>query len=609
MCGISGLLYFDKEHRVEESLLDSMSKVTRHRGPDDHRKLCRRNVGFAFNRLSIIDLAGGGQPMANEDETARIVFNGEIYNFVELRKKLIEAGHRFRTQSDTEIILHAWEEYGEECVNQLRGMFAFAIWDDKEKRLFAARDRIGIKPFYYYFDRERFAFASEIKSLLEIPEISREIDFRALPEYLRHGYVISPHTLFRHILKLRPAHVLTVRENRIETRRYWDVPLDSLASMTEQQALSEFEPLLDETVRLHLLSDVPLGVFLSGGLDSSSIVAVMSRLGIQNIKTFSVGYDSPESELAGARIVAKHHHTDHHEVRLTASKFRDLLPRVAWHLDEPVADAPSVALFYLSQLAASEISVVLSGEGADEVFGGYPMYRRMLRLEQINRLPFVRWLGDAFRRYTPAGKLRKNGAMLGQALESSYRASVIFPLEEIARLLPGQTNLADPYDSVAPVYERCRQSSLLARMSYVDLSTWMPDDLLLKADRMSMAHSLELRVPFLDHRLVEFATRLRQELKIRGAAGKYLLRRLVEPFLPPATTQGPKRGFPIPTRAWFRGELSDYVRDKLLSTDSACMAFFPRGEVVRLLEAHRYRDCSNQIHALLGLDEWCRAFH
>src|SRR5215475_2869473 len=504
MCGISGLYYFDSNRHVNDSLLVSMRAGSAHRGPDDSGLYRNVNIGFAFNRLSIIDLSGGHQPMSNADGTVWIVFNGEIYNFKELRAALIRAGHHFRTRSDTETILEAWEEYGEDCVRHLRGMFSFAIWDGRRRLLFGARDRLGIKPFYYYTDREQFAFASEIKSLRAIPEIPFQVDTVALADYLRHGYVVAPYTMFRQIRKLAPAHTVRVDATGVHTRRYWDIPLEAPRNRNESEASEELAALLDDIVRQHLVSDVPVGVLLSGGLDSSSIVALMSRLHLGGRKAFSIGYDSRESELDYARVAAQHCGAEYHEIRLAPSQFRDALSDVAWHMDEPVADAPSVALYHLSKYARREVKVALGGDGADEVFGGYPAYNRMLMVDRLNRAPFARLAGRVFENFAPPGKIRKNGEMLGRPLESRYRTAVIFPLEEIAELLPGQTLLEDPYSSFAQVHARCRELPTLARMSYVDLNTWMPDALLVKADRMSMAHSLEIRVPFLDHKLVEF---------------------------------------------------------------------------------------------------------
>ncbi len=589
--------------------MTAMRKVAVHRGPDDHGLYYSANVGLSFNRLSIIDVSGGHQPMTNDDRKIWIVFNGEIYNFQQLRQDLTQLGHRFRTRSDTETVLRAWEQYGEQCVAHLRGMFAFAIWDERRKTLFAARDRIGIKPFYYYANGKVFAFASEIKSLLEVPEISGEVDTTALADYLRHGYALPPFTLFRGILALAPGHTMTVCQGGVSNQQYWDIPLEPARVVTEKEAIEELSSLLDETVGMHLMSDVPLGVFLSGGIDSSAIVAIMSRLGVRNIQTFSVGYDAAESELDYARLVAKHYGTEHHEMRLTSAEFSNLLPAIVWHMDEPVADAPSIPFYCLSEFASKKVTVALSGEGGDEIFGGYPTYRRMLLFDRLNRLPLAGHVGRAFDRWAPVGKLRKYAAMLGQGLESRYRAAVIFSFEEVRRLLPEDSPQSDdPYHALEPVRAKCRSLDSLTRMSYIDLKTWMPNDLLLKADRLSMAHSLELRVPFLDHKLVEFAARLPSNLKIHRGVNKYILKRMMQPLLPAKIVHRAKRGFPIPTKVWFRTGLAGFARERLLAANSPCSAFFSRKEVEGVLEAHRYRDRSDQIYALLVFDEWYRTF-
>ena len=608
MCGIHGVFYFDSQRPVEESVLVRMRKIAEHRGPDDHGTFHSRNVGLAANRLSVVDIPGGHQPMSNDDGSVWLVFNGEIYNFGELRAELLQAGRSFRTRSDTETLLRAWEEYGEECVHRLRGMFAFMIWDARRQILFGARDRIGIKPFYYYADRKTFAFASEIKSLLQVPDVPHEMDRLALADYLRHGYVFTPNTLFRSIQKLPPAHTITVQQSGISIRRYWDVPVDTATTMTERQALEGFNGLLSEAVRSHLVSDVPVGVFLSGGIDSSSVVAMAAKITGQRLTTFSIGYDSSESELKYARVVAKHCATEHHEVLLTPSDFRDVLPQIVWHMDEPVADAPSIALFYLAKLAREKVKVVLSGEGSDEILGGYPTYNRMLALDRINRLPLMRLAGQAFKRWAPPGKLRKNGSMLGLPLESRYRTAVVFSVDEVARLMPDHKSIDDPYGSLGEIHDRCRSLAPLERMSYVDLSSWLPNDLLLKADRMSMAHSLELRVPFLDHKLVEFAARLPADYKIRRGINKYLLKEVMTPLLPPLIRRRRKQGFPLPTKSWLRQSLAGFAREKLLASDGPCASFFVRREIERVLDAHRYRDCSDQIYALLTFDEWSRTF-
>ncbi len=606
MCGINGLFYFDPARNVEPEMIDRMRAIVRHRGPDDHGTYVRGNAGLGFNRLSIIDLSGGHQPMANEDETVWIVFNGEIYNFESLHRDLVARGHVFRTRSDTEAIVHAWEEYGEKCVEQLRGMFAFAIWDERRRVLFVARDRLGIKPLYYYADEDRFAFASELKSLLEVPGMPRELDTAALGEYLRRRYVIAPHTILKSARKLPPGHTLTVTEKGFTSKQYWDLPLEEPSDISEPEALAKTSALFEEALRLHLVADVPLGAFLSGGLDSSCVVALMAKLGVADIKTFSIGYDSAESELPYARMVADHFHTDHHELRLTPVAFREILPKIVWFMDEPVGDTASVPLYYLAQFARRHVTVALSGEGSDELFGGYPIYRRMLAYERVNQLPLAQPVGRMLAAVAGDTKLSKYAEMLGHPLEWRYGGvGGLFSARQVHRLYLA----ADPsLNSVAAAYGNCGHLPALQRMSYVDLKTWLPDDLLVKADRMSMAHSLELRVPFLDHHLVEFAARLPRKLKIRGGVTKYLLKKWAEPLLPRDIIYRPKKGFPVPTKTWFRNDLSGFARETLLDSAGVSRQFLSTAELEHLLDMHEREDRSEQIYSLLVLDHWCREF-
>ena len=457
MCGISGMFYYDRTRTPDVHVLDRMRAVARHRGPDDHGCYTDGPVGLAFNRLSIIDLSGGHQPMSNEDGTVWIVFNGEIYNFAELRDDLLARGHRFRTRSDTETIVHAWEEFGEDAVGKLRGMFAFAIWDSRQRVLFAARDRLGIKPFYYYADTELFAFASELKQLLQLPEVPRETDPAALSEFLRRRYVIAPQTMLQGIRKLEPGHTIQVTEQGCQVKRYWELPLEANTAIGENEAVERAGALLEEAVRMHLVSDVPLGAFLSGGLDSSCVVGLMARIGVREIKTFSIGYDGPESELDYARVVAKHFHTDHHELHLTPEAFRDILPRIVWYMDEPVGDTASIPLYYLAQFARRKVTVALSGEGSDEIFAGYPIYNRMLGFEAVNRIPLAGLGGWALGRMAGDNKVRKYAEMLGRPLESRYGGvGGLFSRQQAERLLLLKNG---HHDGVAKAYQRCRGSA------------------------------------------------------------------------------------------------------------------------------------------------------
>lgn len=605
MCGISGLFYFDPRRRAEEYVIDRMRHVARHRGPDDNGIYLKDNVGLGFNRLSIIDLSGGHQPMSNEDGRVWIAFNGEIYNFASLHDELIARGHRFQTRSDTETIVHAWEEYGEACLDKLRGMFAFAIYDERQQVLFVARDRLGIKPVYYYQDANMFAFASEIKSLMEVPGVPAEVETQALEEFLRRRYVIAPNTMLKSIYKLEAGHSVRIDARGAVIRRYWDVPVAEPEAMGEAEAIERTGTLVEECVRMHLMADVPLGAFLSGGLDSSCVVGLMSKLGVADIKTFSIGYDSPESELAYARVVADRFHTDHHELRLSPVAFRDILPRIVWHMDEPVGDTACIPLFYLSEFARKEVKVVLSGEGSDEIFGGYPIYARMLDFERYNRVPAAGTAGKLLSAISGDTKVRKYADMLGQPLEWRYGGvGGLFSAAQTARLLPH----GGGFNGVARAYERCAGQAPLARMSYVDLKTWLADDLLVKADRMTMGNSLELRVPFLDHVLVEFASRLPAEFKVNGSTTKYLIKKWAERLLPKDIIYRTKAGFPVPTKTWFRGDLSGFAQETLLASGGPVRQYFEAAEIKQLLVMHQKENRSEQIYSLLVFDSWYNQF-
>src|SRR3990172_1889670 len=416
MCGICGIVKFDADDSVSPGLLDAMTDRISHRGPDDFCYFVQDNVGLGHRRLSIIDLRGGKQPIFNEDGSIVIVFNGEIYNYAELTAELIARGHVFKTRSDTEAIVHAYEEYGDDCVTRLRGMFAFALWDRRKQRLLLVRDRLGIKPLYYHHGRESFVFASEIKSLLEAPGIPREVDETALNLYLSLRYVPGPRTMFREIFKLQPGHLLVVDSSGVHLREYWDIKYHS-ALPSGVDAIKEFDRLLEESVRLQLISEVPLGVFLSGGLDSSAILAVMSRIHKgERIKTFSVGYEGADgredenNEFVYARQAAQAFGAEHHEFRLNALDFCDFIPQLVWHLDEPLADPSCIPLYFIAKLARQYITVVLSGEGADEVLAGYSIYRKMLAIENLRHIPFAGPLagkiGGRLAATLPSGKVQ-----------------------------------------------------------------------------------------------------------------------------------------------------------------------------------------------------------
>ena len=632
MCGICGILDLNGR-RPPEGELRSMSAVLRHRGPDDQGEFTSGPLAMAFRRLSIVDVSGGHQPMANEDGTVWIVFNGEIYNDPELRPLLKQKGHCYATNSDTETILHLYEEYGVDCVHHLRGMFAFAIWDDSAKRLFCARDRLGIKPFYYMLSSDRFAFASEIKALLEMRGFHRRLNRRALPEFFTLGYISSPETMFEDIFKLMPGHRLlfdlSQEDKAPRITQYWDLDIESCPpELKESDYVEQFSELFTEAVRTHLRSDVPLGVFLSGGLDSSSIAAVAASLRQEPIQTFSVGYSEDQySELAYAREVAQHLGAEHNEIILGPDTFFESLPQMIWHEDEPIVWPSSVALGHVARLAREKVKVVLTGEGADEVLAGYLKYRVTLwnlRIGPAYWRVAPSFLRQAIQRALESmllpdwaqRKLRHSFLYYPEAFERIYFDnfySVFTPEEHsqmFSRSLREEVLDSNPYANSMRFFSASAESTnLLNRLLYLDIKTYLVE-LLMKQDQMSMAASIESRVPFLDHRLVEFTARVPARHKIRGFAGKYLLRRAMADRLPAAVLRRNKKGFPTPVRPWLQNQLFERVLRTLTDGRLAERQIISPTHVLNLLGALREGSsrAAEGCWRLLNFELWNRIF-
>jgi len=535
---------------------------------------------------------------------------------------LTTAGHTFKTRSDTETILHAYEEYGDDCVQQLRGMFGFAVWDRAKRRLLLARDRLGVKPVYYYRNSHFLAFASEIKSLLEIRSVPREVDPESLDMYLSLRYVPGPRTMFKNIFRLQPGHILVADDSGVRTTKYWDIDYPDPEPRSPEYLLGRFRELLEESVRMRLISEVPLGVFLSGGLDSSAILATMSKIaGGDRVKTFSVGYEAvgAEEETANefpyARLAANAFACEHHEYRLDATNFAEFVPDLVRYLDEPLADPSCIPLYFISKLAREHITVVLSGEGADEILAGYGIYGRMLALDRIYKGagPLGR-LAPWLARLTPSEKLGHYVRMCGQPLENRYRGVSRGFSAEGKRRLVGADRVKQSGERLQEIFggyfKAVQKASPLDQMLYVDAKVWLPDDLLIKADKMTMANGLELRVPFLDHKMVEFAATLPNASKIHGRGGKTLLRSAMRGVLPDAIIDRPKKGFPIPIGSWLRTSLRQFTRDHLLASDSACGRYVDCGETARLVEEHEQgrADRSQEIWTLLVFEFWHRHF-
>ncbi len=606
-----------------------MNRQIAHRGPDDDGFFVDGNVGLAMRRLSIIDVQTGHQPLSNEDGSVWIVFNGEIYNHRELRTDLVARGHQYKTQSDTETIVHLYEEYGKTCVQHLRGMFAFAIWDRARRCLFIARDRLGIKPLYYCYDGHAFLFGSEVKTILAHPNVKPEFNRSTLAEYLAFGYITGEQTMYAGVKKLLPGHVLTLDDEsgQLETAEYWDLTIQSDDdSQSRQYYVDRYREQLEQCVSSHLMSDVPLGVFLSGGLDSSAVAALMTKLRREPVETFSVGYaEQAQSELPFARTVADHIHSRHHEVLVSEEDFFGALPHLIWHEDEPIVWPSSVSLYFVAKLARERVTVVLTGEGADETLAGYTRYAFTLKNAAMDR---------AYRSVVP-GFLRRGlrntvatssllGATARRKLEHTFLAkdgnswasfyfdnffSAFGEAEQRGLLTDAFALEAAPSTAYKNVLDYWNHSSgeMLQRLLYTDIKTYLVE-LLMKQDNMSMAASIESRVPFLDHVLVEFATRIPREVQIQGLAGKRILKKAVEDLLPHSILYRQKMGFPTPWSGWLAGARLDAIRAMLLEPRSLDRGYFRREAVDTLFKEHRaqHRDNADRIWRLLNLEWWHR---
>ncbi len=624
MCGIAGYATVQPEMSAPATL-ERMTGAIRHRGPDDSGFFRDEYASLGHRRLSIVDLALGHQPLGNETGDVWIVFNGEIFNHADLRPALEQAGHRYASRSDTETIVHAYEEYGPSAIERLRGMFSLAIWDRKRKTLFCARDRLGKKPFYYYWDGRLFAFASEIKALFEHPAISPRFNDALLPEYLSFGYASGDQTLFSGIRKLMPGHHLTLRLGDAnaapEIHQYWEIPAAEAAPAHEGRSdeswIEECRARIEEGVRTRLMSDVPLGMFLSGGVDSSMIAALMKRMTSGPVKTFAVGYREAEySELGYARKVADSIGTEHHDVTIGMDEFFRELPRLIWHEDEPITWPSSVSLYFVSKLAAEQVKVVLTGEGSDELFAGYGRYRYYLSnhrwLPAYRALP--RFARNAIRAtidespFLPGDLRRKLGHTLlgrGEEIESLYLDNFYsaFPGPELHRLL--KSNGHSPYANYLQFWNERAGSSDLSRLLYADQKTYLVE-LLMKQDQMSMACSIESRVPFLDHPLVEFAARVPERLKLRNGEGKYIVKKAAEGLVPHDILYRKKMGFPTPIRQWLSAVEATDLLDGLLDKNGFLAEYLDLGQIAALIDRHRdgTLDATDRLWRLLNLQLW-----
>jgi asparagine synthase (glutamine-hydrolysing) len=623
MCGIYGILQLDGAP-ADAALLPGMGRLTVHRGPDDEGVHVDGPCAIGMRRLSIIDLAGGHQPLSNVEGTLWAVVNGEIYNFRELTRELAARGHRFRTGSDSETIIHGYAEWGDDFVNRLNGMFGFALWDARRRRLLIGRDRLGVKPLYVYRDARRLAFASEAKALLALPGFSAAIDHDALASYLNLGYVAAPASMFRGIAKLPPASVLAAEGGRIEERRYWRIPAGTERGTDEREWTARVRARLEEAVRMQMVSDVPIGAFLSGGVDSSTVVGFMARASERPIRTYAIGFrgtaaDDYYNELPYARRVAELFRTDHQEI-LVRPDVVALLPRLIWHMDEPLADTAFITTYLVSEFARRDVTVILSGVGGDELFGGYRRYLGNHYQAYFDRLPaWARRAASAVGerlpsdRHTPLLNLSRlaKGFLESADLpfEERYRAYVqVFAPEEARRLLRAD-GAAGP-DPIAAAFRHAGGEDALARMLAVDAETQLPDDLLLLTDKMSMAVSLECRVPLLDHELVELAARMPQEVKVRGGRLKHAMKEAVSGLLPADILDRAKRGFGTPMGAWLKRDLAPLVRQLLSQKTVEARGLFRYPEVRELIGRHEANrvDGTDRLLALINLEIWSRLY-
>jgi asparagine synthase (glutamine-hydrolysing) len=613
MCGIAGILDFNGG-TVSSAELSSMCDAIVHRGPDDQGLYLDRSVGIGMRRLSIIDLSTGRQPVRNEDGSVWTVFNGEIYNYRELRDELEKKGHTFYTETDTETIVHLYEEYGARCVERMRGMFTFAIWDKKQRRMVIARDRIGIKPLYYGVIAGRLVFASELKAILTLPEVESRLNWGAVDHLFSFLATPPSDSIIDGIHKLEPGHFLVASPGRgIEIERYWDIQFNTDYNHDETYFVERLRELLSESVRMHLVSDVPLGAFLSGGIDSSSVTAAMSKLIAEPVKTFSIGFpDQDYNETHYARLVAKRLGTDHHELILEPDVL-SILEDLTRHLDEPFGDSSAIPTFMVSKLAAEHVKVVLSGDGGDELFAGYDKYVVEEKERKKYRfLPMaVRRMLGTIARMIPEG-VRGHNLLSHVSLSDRERymdACMLFRQGQKKKLFRNEVYGLLATDDPWKGYLSESNGDWLSGLQQWDLNGYLPLDVLTKVDRMSMAHSIEVRVPLLDHKLIEFAATIPPNLKLRNGTTKYIFKQAMRGMLPDEVIDRPKKGFAVPLRRWFRGQLNSFVHDLLLSDTVRQRGIFNTEYIAQLLKWHEEgRNLDMQLWTLISFELWCREF-
>ncbi|MBN1127958.1 MAG: asparagine synthase (glutamine-hydrolyzing) [Chitinispirillaceae bacterium] len=621
MCGICGI-YNTHGGSVDRQIVDGMNEAIRHRGPDGSGTFIKGPVGLGHRRLSIIDVAGGAQPIGNEDDTLQLVFNGEIYNYIELRDQLLKSGHLFKTKSDTEVIIHGYEEWGVDCVSRFNGIFAFALWDGKQQRLFLARDHLGVKPLYYAMVDQRLIFASEIKALLQDPQCPRAVDMKALGALFSYRYVPSPDTLFHGIRKLSPGHILLAGDGTVDVRRYWGrIPeIDTVSS--ENALMERYQELFEDAMRLQVRSDVPVGLFLSSGVDSGAILTQMRRHISGPLHTFTIGFSKGEktNETADARELAEQFGALHHEMIVTPEDYLRYFKRYLWDIEEPVGNETAAAFHFVSRLAKNDVKVVLTGQGVDEPWAGYHRHLGVRLSELYSKLPAV--VTNAVRNAVnmlPRNERLKRGVASLHEPDMLSRFAKIYTFFDTGmkeRLFSDATKEQLRYEghetgeALRHFYDEISHLDPVSRMLYIDTRTGLPDDLLMVNDKTSMANSLEARVPFLDYRLVEFVETIPVSLKLKGFHGKYLHKRAAEKWLPKKVAYRKKKGFANPIDTWLRGSMSAFVNECLFSEGSAVQKYFDVSYIRRMVTLHEAgrEDYLFHLYLLISFELWHRCF-
>jgi len=626
MCGICGKVGFDQSVSVSAPLINGMLETIRHRGPDDQGIYLAPGVGLGFVRLSIIDMATGHQPLPNEDGTVWVVFNGEIYNFRELRTFLAGKGHVFKTRSDTEVIVHLYEELGPQCVDRLRGMFAFALWDHNAKTLLLARDRVGIKPLYYSLTEKAIVFGSEIKAILADPTVRRDLAPEMIDRFLTFLYVPGQETLLRSVRKLAPGHSLVVKsDGTSETRQYWDLKFVTPSEPpTLKRAESELSGLLAEVVAQHMVADVPVGVLLSGGVDSTAVLSCAVDGAQEQISSYTVGFSGSgfADERPYARLAADRFHSRHRDMTISSGDFAEFLPKYVWHMEEPVCEPPAIAMYYVSKFARNYVKVLLSGEGGDEAFAGYNNYRSIVWMERLKQIcpsfngPVSRGL-SRLNAWVHSPGLGKYSPLIDSVFPHYYYSRTSTPYRYSGNGI-GELYSTDflkridrelTLEPVRKLFPAVKSESILHQMLYIDTKTWLPDDLLIKADKMTMANSLELRVPLLDHRLLEFAASLPSHYKLNGLTLKYIWRKALAKRVPNTILKRKKAGFPVPYESWLRNEFRDDIRGILTDTKTLQRGYFEKQGIEKLLKSNiEHGLFAKELFSLVTLELWHRMF-